>query len=184
VEIRHVAAYSDYVGNDPLQDLLRKNLEKVIPIGYTEEELEYARRFQKVISDLDRDGLKKKAKRIGGKNYESVLNQPVWDFVLPDQKGGGSTDVGDVSWVCPTGWFHAATWAAGTPGHNWQVVAQGKSAIAHKGMIASAKVLAVSAYELLISPETIKEAKKDWLEKLDGETYPGALPKEAKPEIW
>ena len=30
----------------------------------------------------------------------------------------------------------------------------------------------------------VEEAKKDWLEKLDGEVYPNALPKDAKPEIW
>ena len=46
----------------------------------------------------------------------------------------GSTDVGDVSWVCPTAQINAVTEAAGTPGHSWQQVSQGKSSIAHKGM--------------------------------------------------
>src|SRR6202048_993965 len=46
----------------------------------------------------------------------------------------GSTDVGDVSWVVPTVQAHGATYAIGTPGHSWQLTAQGKTPAAHKGM--------------------------------------------------
>ena len=101
-------------------------------------------------------------------------------------KGGskGSTDVGDVSWVVPTGQFSAVTLAAGTPGHAWQVVAQGKGPIAHKGVLFAAKVLAASAYDFITSPELCQKAKENWLEILDGETYPGALPPDAVPHIW
>ena len=38
--------------------------------------------------------------------------------------------------------------------------------------------------DLLENPELIKKAHKDWLEELDGETYPNPLPKDAKPELW
>lgn len=184
VEIRQVAAYADFIGNDVLQDLVRDNMKKIIPIGYTKEELEYAAKFQEVITDLNRDNLKSSAKKYFGKEAAEVLKNPMWDFVLPDIPCAGSTDVGDVSWVCPTVWFHLATLAAGTPGHAWQTVAQGKSSIGHKGMLAAAKILAISAYELLTDPEKVAAAKADWLEKLDGETYPNALPKDLKPEIW
>ena len=98
--------------------------------------------------------------------------------------GKGSTDVGDVSWVVPTGQFSAVTWAAGTPGHAWQIVAQGKGPVAHKGTLFAAKVLAASAYDFLTDPELVKKARENWLEILDGETYPGALPPDAKPHIW
>ena len=54
----------------------------------------------------------------------------------------GSTDVGDVSWVVPTVQARGATYAIGTPGHSWQLTAQGILPAAHKGMVHVAKVMA------------------------------------------
>ena len=45
------------------------------------------------------------------------------------------TDVGDVSWVIPTATVNTACYSYGAGAHSWQWTAQGKSAIAHKGMI-------------------------------------------------
>ena len=185
VEIEQVSAYSDYIACDVVSEQIQKHMEELLPIGYTEEELEYARKFQNVITDLDRENLKATAKRIGGKDASKLLEQPLWDFMTYSKAGGkGSTDVGDVSWVVRTGQFSAVTWAAGTPGHAWQIVAQGKGPVAHKGTLFAAKVLAASAYDFLTDPELVKKARENWLEILDGETYPGALPPDAKPHIW
>lgn len=184
VDIRQVAAYADYIGNDVIADRLREHMGAMLPIGFTDEELAYAKKFQGVTTELDQLNLKNAAKKFAGKDSEKVLSMPIWDFLLPDAPSGGSTDVGDVSWACPTGWFHAATLAAGTPAHAWQTVAQGKSSVAHKGMLFSAKVLAATAYDFLTDPALVKAAKTNWLERLDGETYPNALPKDAKPEVW
>lgn len=184
VDIRQVAAYADYIGNDVIADRLREHMGAMLPVGFTDDELAYAKKFQGVITELDAVNLKNAAKKFAGKDSEKVLSQPIWDFLLPDAPSGGSTDVGDVSWVCPTGWFHAVTLAAGTPAHAWQTVAQGKGSVAHKGMLFAAKVLAATAYDFLTDPKLVEQAKANWLEHLDGETYPNALPKDAKPEVW
>ena len=89
-----------------------------------------------------------------------------------------------MSWVCPTSQIVAAPCAGGTPEHTWQMVSQGKSSIAHKGMIAAAKVMANIGAELLLKPELVEKAKEDWKEELNGEEYPNPLPKDLKPEIW
>ena len=188
VEIKQVAAYSDVINNDTLADLLQENLEHVVPIGYTDEELAYAEKFQQVITELDREGLKDMAAVIGGKEgKKKLMEMPLWDFIVDKNSrygGGGSTDVGDVSWVVPTGQVYTNCYAAGTAMHSWQAVAQGKSAIAHKGMLAAAKVMAMTGAQLLLNPELVEKAKADWKEELDGETYPNPLPKDARPEIW
>ncbi|MBQ1271256.1 MAG: amidohydrolase [Clostridia bacterium] len=185
VDIEQVSAYSDYISTAVIAQQLQKHMEEMLPIGYTDEEMEYAKKFQEVITDLDRKSLKEAAKRVGGKDAAKILEQPLWDFMTyPTGGSKGSTDVGDVSWVVPTGQFSAVTWAAGTPGHAWQVVAQGKSPVAHKGTLFAAKVMAATAYDFLTDPELVKKAKENWLEILDGETYPGALPPDAKPHIW
>lgn len=59
------------------------------------------------------------------------------DIVLPLQfdpaASPGSTDVGDVSYVCPTAQLNMATYAIGTPGHSWQLTAQSGCSIGHGG---------------------------------------------------
>lgn len=102
VDIKQVAAYSNLINNDTLADLVQENLEHVVPIGYTEEELAYAKKFQGVITELDKEGMKDQAAVIGGKEHkQELLEQPMWDLIVDKNSaygGGGSTDVGDVSW--------------------------------------------------------------------------------------
>lgn len=187
VDIKQVAAYSDYIGNDTIAAQFGENLKYYLP-SYTEEEKAYAQKFKEVITDLDKANLRNQAIRVFGREVGlQEYEKPIFESIAPyvsASVGGGSTDVGDVSWVVPTGQFGTACWAAGTAGHSWQVVAQGKSSIAHKGMLTAAKVLASTGYEFLTSPELVEKAKKTWLENLDGETYPNPLPPEAKPELW
>ncbi len=156
------------------------------PLDYTEEELAYAARFKEVTTELDKKNLMSSLELVvGKKKVAEYAAMPMFNFLAPTVKlGSGSTDVGDVSWVCPTAQFTAATWAPGTPGHAWQVTAQGKSSIAHKATIFAAKVMACTAYDFLIDPELVTAARKDWEETLGGETYPNPLPASAKPEIW
>ena len=181
-------AYSDIINNETLNDMIQENLEHVIPVGYTEEELAYAKKFQEVITDLDKDGLKAVASELGGRDKKKeLLDTPMWDFIVDRNSrfgGGGSSDVGDVSWVVPTGHVYTNCYAAGTALHSWQATAQGKSSIAHKGMMSAAKILACIGAELLMKPELIEKAKADWKEELGGEEYPNPLPANLKPEVW
>ena len=184
VDVKQVAAYSDIINNDTLNDMIEESLEKVIPVGYTEEELEYARKFQEVTTSLDKEGLKAMAADLGKKD---MLPNPLWDFIVDKNTrygGGGSSDVGDVSWKVPTGQVYTSCYAAGTAMHSWQATAQGKSSIAHKGMLAASKVMACVGAELLMNPEKVEQAKADWKAELNGEEYPNPLPAGAKPEIW
>mgnify|MGYP000574088985 FL=1 len=190
VDIKQVAAYSNVIENDTLEDIMYENMRHFVPIGYTEEELAYARRFQEVITELDKEGLKDLILILSGRDKEKkrqMEESPMLDFVLERHVsfgGGGSTDVGDVSWVVPTGKVDINCYAAGTALHSWQAVAQGKAPAAHKGMLTAAKIMACTGAELLEKPELLERIKEDWLEKLDGETYPDPLPKDVKPEIW
>ena len=93
----------------------------------------------------------------------------------------GSTDVSDVSRICPTAQIHVTTWAAGTQMHSWQAVAQGKSSLMHKGLLYAAEVLACTAADLFLAPETIAQAKAEWMERTGGEPFHSLMPDGAKP---
>jgi len=83
--------------------------------------------------------------------------------------GGGqpppSNDNGDVTWVVPTA---ALSFPASVPGinyHNWQAAVTPTSTIAHKGMVAGAKVLAGTILDLLTRPELVQAARADFAQK-------------------
>jgi len=86
-----------------------------------------------------------------------------------------------VSWVVPTVQVRGATYAIGTPGHSWQLVAQGKLPAAHKGMAHAAKVMAATAVDLLRDPSLIEAAKADFRDRLDGTPFVNPIPDDVEP---
>ncbi len=97
------------------------------------------------------------------------MSKPIYDFILPLYSGTGftpgSTDVGDVSWQTPASQIETVTWPADVPGHSWQVVACGKSALAHKGMLFAGKILAATAIDLLEDTELLATARSEFAER-------------------
>jgi len=83
----------------------------------------------------------------------------------------GSTDVGDVSWVVPTVQARGATCAVGTPGHSWQMTAQGKAPAAHKGMVHVAKVMAATAIDVIGDAALLAAARADHAERTQAAPY-------------
>ncbi len=156
-----VGAYADFIPNKTLGELVNNYQNAFLPIQYTEEELAYAKGFQK-----------------DGKAPEPICTKPPKKSEGP----GGSTDLADVSWVVPTGAFYSACSALGTVPHSWELVAQGKSSIAHKGMHHAAKVMTASALDLFADPALVEAAKADFVETTGGEAYKSLLPEDAKPQ--
>jgi aminobenzoyl-glutamate utilization protein B len=105
--------------------------------------------------------------------FEGVLPLPP-EALRPQMTG--STDVGDVSWVTPTVQMGAGTAIIGTPGHSWQMVAQGKTPAAHKGMIHGAKVMAATAVDLLTDAELLAAARAEFADVVSVTPYDKPLP--------
>ncbi len=72
--------------------------------------------------------------------------------------GGGSDDIGDVSWNVPTITLRYPSNIPGGPGHNWANGIAMATPIAHKGVIAGAKVQAMTMLDILVHPELVKNA--------------------------
>jgi aminobenzoyl-glutamate utilization protein B len=77
---------------------------------------------------------------------------------LERQMGGGSDDIGDISWNVPTTTLRFPSNVPGTPGHNWSNAIAMATPIAHKGATAGAKVLAMSVLDFLTRPELVAQA--------------------------
>ena len=191
MEMQFVKACSNVVDNTVLEEVLQKNLEEVEREPYTDAELEFAKKLAGTYGggELDVQDLLKRYEKSRKAEVEAFLNahkdDVICDYIVPlkdtETVMAGSTDVGDVSWVCPTAQINAVTEAAGTPGHSWQQVSQGKSSIAHKGMLFAGKVMAGAIIDVLEDQRLIGEAK-DELKKRVGEAgYVAPIPKDVRP---
>ena len=100
-----------------------------------------------------------------------------------ERQGFVSSDVGDVSWNCPVSQINASTMPAGTPMHSWQMVSVGKSAMAKKGMLYAAKVMAASAIDALEDPEIVRRAKEELQRRTGGRAYESPIPEGVNPRI-
>ncbi|MBQ1271344.1 MAG: amidohydrolase [Clostridia bacterium] len=188
LEYEFIKACSNVVNNVPLERALDKNLRLVPLPEYTEEELKLAAEYKETAAQFHVDLSSKYSE--GGEEVVEFIQQhqggPLNNFIMPyypsGKPMGGSTDVGDVSWVCPTAQINAVTLAADTPGHSWQIVSQGKSSIAHKGMLYAGQVMAATVIDLMNDPELLAAAKADHAKKVGPDGYICPIPKGVKPQ--
>ncbi|MBL8985886.1 MAG: amidohydrolase [Gemmatimonadetes bacterium] len=141
--------------------LLDRNLKLLGPISYTEEEQSFAKAIQRAVGVAER----------GMVGEPQPLKVPA-----PAEPEGGSTDVGDVSWVVPTLHFSVATGVWESPWHAWPVVATGGMSIGHKGMLHAAKVMAVTAADLFVDPALRGAIRAEFTEQTKGFEYRPWIP--------
>lgn len=137
----------DLLINHTLAAVMQKALQKVGGVSYTASEAQFARQLQSTLE------FEAPAIEMAG---------VVHPLKGEADAGGGSTDVGDVSYAVPTVGLRTATWVPGVPAHSWQAVASGGTEIGIKGMSAAAKVMALTAIELFTQPALIEKAKGEW----------------------
>lgn len=111
---------------------------------------------------------------------------PIHDELSPYHDGdfrraNASTDVGDVSWICPTAQAHTATFVSGTPGHSWQATTVGKTTAAHKMMLYAAKSMAALAVELIRDEALLAKAKAEHKKRVGPNGYRCPIPAGVKP---
>jgi len=181
VEEAVLAAVSNLVPNRPLIEAMRKNLDRLGPPPFDDLDRAYAKRFQATFT----------AEEIAN-SYVSLSLEPQTDrnlgdfvppFDVPPCQVGGSTDVGDVSWVVPTVQLWGANYAIGTPFHTWQMVAQGKSPMAYKGMAHAAQVMAATGVDCLLDDDLRARAWADLKRRTGPGGYVCPLAADAEPPV-
>ncbi|MGH8174861.1 MAG: amidohydrolase [Steroidobacter sp.] len=143
--------------------LLNANLQWLGPVSYTAEEDKFARDIQRATQVPD-VGMDLEVQPLDGQKQE-----------------GGSTDVGDVSWVVPTLHLTVATSPKDAPWHAWPVVATGGMSIGHKGMLRAAKTLAATMVDLYEQPKALKEVRAEFEKKKGDVVFKAYLPEGPPP---
>lgn len=160
VEMKLDKAVSNYIPNDTLNRMLGEAMAELGAPAFTDEEQQLAKQFQATLTKQELC-----AGNQGIPGIEFALQKPLSDINIPYFKTNhvlpGSTDVGDVSWITTMAQCVVATTAVGTPLHTWQMVAQGKTSYAHKGMLHVAKILSLTAVKALANQSIIDRAKEE-----------------------
>ncbi|MGH9310068.1 MAG: amidohydrolase [Vicinamibacterales bacterium] len=110
-------------------------------------------------SDADQQLAKALQKELGSKEDGLTTELPKeLQGPVKDNRGGGSDDIGDVSWNVPTVTLRYPANIPGLPGHNWANAIAMATPIAHKGTTAGARVQAMTIIDLLTQPALIEQA--------------------------
>lgn len=165
--------------NKVIAETMNQNIRAVGNPTWTEADQELARGIQRELKQQPR-GLPTGAGGRGGANGELPAPPRPEDF-----RGGGSDDIGDVSWNVPTVTLSFPGNIPGLPGHNWANAISMATPIAHKGATQGAKVQALTTLDLMTKPALITQAW-DYFKNVttkDIKYYPLMRP-EDKPPIW
>jgi aminobenzoyl-glutamate utilization protein B len=174
-DVKFLTGCYEVLPNETLADVMWRNLQKVGAPKFDEKDMEFAR---KMAESFDKAGLETMAQSPEFKDLKGqVLNTTLVPPMGKGRSGGGSTDVGDVSWIVPTVQMSAATVPLGCPGHSWQNCASSGSSIGNKGMVVAAKTMALCGLDLVQHPEEMKKAKAELDEKTKDAPYKCPFPK-------
>ncbi|WOC14870.1 amidohydrolase [Pseudochrobactrum sp. MP213Fo] len=155
--------------NRPMAEAAYANIMEVGLPKWTEDENSFAKTVQKLV-----------------KGKEEGLATELKKLAPPPAKleSGGSDDIGDVSWTVPTITVNFPSNIPNLPGHHWSSAMSMATPIAHKGVVAGSKVVAMTGIDLLTKPELLTAAQEYFkTEQQKDQQYLPMLTAEDKPQI-
>jgi len=167
--------------NKPIAETMHENIKKVGLPTWTEADQTLAKAVQKEMKVPTR-GLSTKVRDMRAPVVASDENEGPGS---PQPTGGGSDDIGDVSWVVPTVTLRYPANIQAGPGHNWANAISMATPIAHKGVLAGAKVQALTILDILTHPELV-QASWDYFNNVQTKTtkYKTFLRPDDQPPLW
>ena len=129
----------------PIAEAMFANIKSVGMPKWDENDQALAKGLQRELG-VPQEGLSERGGQLGGPVNEAT------------RMGGGSDDIGDVAWNVPTITLRFPSNIPGTPGHNWANAIAMATPIAHKGVVAGAKVQAMTMLDILTTPQIVADA--------------------------
>ena len=134
------------LANKAIAEAVQKNIDTVGVPKWSDDEVRFAKELQKSM------GIKE----------QGLATQPA--PLAPGPRTRRSNDIGDITWVVPTGWVRFPSAVLGVQAHHWTAGITPTMSIAHKGAVVGAKVIAASVLDLMTSPELRTAANKQFEE--------------------
>ena len=169
--------------NRPIAEAMYENIKKVGLPQWTEADQKLAKALQTELKQPVR-GMPTKVSEMRPPRVQQQ-DDGTGEQQGPGPTGGGSDDIGDVSWNVPTVTLRFPANMPGGPGHNWANGIAMATPIAHKGVVAGAKVQAMTMLDIVLHPELVKNAW-DYFNNVQTKDvkYKSFLRPEDQPAIW
>ena len=160
--------------NKTVAEVMHANIEKVGLPQWSEADITLAKAVQREMK-VPETGLATKINPLRGR--ESMPDE--------EKRGGGSDDIGDISWNVPTVTLNYPSNIQAGPGHNWANAISMATPIAHKGIQYGSKVVALTVIDLMTHPELVQQAW-DYFNNVQtkDKKYIPLMRPEDKPAIW
>jgi len=170
--------------NRPIAEAMNENIKKVGLPQWSEDDQTMAKGLQKELKQPVR-GLPTKLGEMRAPRVETPDGGEGADGPAVGPTGGGSDDIGDVSWNVPTVTLRFPSNIPGGPGHNWANGIAMATPIAHKGVVAGAKVQAMTMLDILLHPDLVAKSW-DYFKNVQTKDvqYKTFLRPDDKPAIW
>jgi aminobenzoyl-glutamate utilization protein B len=160
--------------NKTLAETMHDNITAVGLPKWTDDDLTLAKALQRELK-VRETGLATEIRPLRGRS----------EFPDEEKRGGGSDDIGDISWNVPTVSLSFPANIQGGPGHNWANAIAMATPIAHKGVIAGAKVQAMTVLDILMRPEVVQGARDYYRDvQTKDRKYTPLIRPEDTPAIW
>ena len=151
--------------NTPMLNRIQQHLEYIGGPLFTEEEQTWGKELQKFT----------------GKEEKGFISEVITpENQEPKRRGSGSTDVAEVSYICPEAGFGIATAPFGVPWHSWATAASHGTSAGVKGAQIATKVMSLTGIDLLTDEELLQAAKADFEKRAKGKKYQSPIPGDQK----
>ena len=157
--------------NYTMNEIMYENLCQVTPTEFTDEEKKF---MDDMVATYAPEAIAAACKQYGFSPAELEHGMRMKPVLYGDksQCSGGSTDVGDVSYITPTAQFTTACAPIPVSAHTWQSCSCYGTSVGTKGMIRAGEAMALTGYDLFTDKkDVIEKAKEELKADLDGATY-------------
>ena len=164
----------------PIAEDMYENIKRVGLPQWSDDDQKLAKALQQELK-VPAKGLPSKIDELRAPRKEEDLDEQERNI---GPLGGGSDDIGDISWNVPTVTLRYPSNIPGGPGHNWANAISMATPIAHKGVIAGAKVQAMTMLDILVHPDLVEKAKDYFKEQTKDVKYQTFIRPGDKPALW
>ena len=186
VKIRVLGGLNDYIPNPTASKLIADAFVAFGGPDFDEEEFAIARKFLEAMPEEERKKAIAAGAKLNGLSQEEFAARPLstaaehYSEKVRETLMPGSTDVGDVSHIAPTGQYMVSAVVMGTGDHTWQFTAQIGTSIGDKAGQAIARAIALACAQVYENPVLAEQARKELLEETGG-VYISPIPDGMKP---
>jgi aminobenzoyl-glutamate utilization protein B len=186
-DVEFLTGCYELLPNDVISRIMLAKMDALGPVGFTADEMAFARDLQRSLSPetiaaARRDVLEAAA---SGTTADAIGDVLCTGVVRPSEAFRimhGSTEVGDVSQIAPTGNLLTCCHPLGSPGHSWQITAASGSGVGLRGMDYAAKAMALTGFELMTNPTALAAARAEFAAATGGRPYLSPLPEGSVPQ--